>query len=149
MVEISRYLKMTLFSRWFNYFWPRDVIFGRKPLVGVGNVGLAHHWAIKVNLALTMYRKDLVTLYITQQYQSKVEDFFQVFVPFPEYLNFNNWKKMPIKINLPYFRLIKSLRNTVFAPIQQGTEKIRSCSALNTEHQYILLASGPPECMRT
>ena len=56
---------MTIFSRWFNYFWPRDVIFGRKPLVGVGNVGLAHHWAIKVNLALTMYRKDLVTLYIT------------------------------------------------------------------------------------
>ena len=41
---------MTIFSRWFNYFWPRDVIFGRKPLVGVGNVGLAHHWAIKVNL---------------------------------------------------------------------------------------------------
>jgi len=35
-------------DRWFNYFWPRDVIFGRKPLVGVGNVGLAHHWAIKV-----------------------------------------------------------------------------------------------------
>ena len=54
-VEILWYLnKMTIFSRWFNYFWPRDVIFGRKPLVGVGNVGLAHHWAIKVNLALTI-----------------------------------------------------------------------------------------------
>ena len=63
MEEILRYLKMTLFSRWFNYFWPRDVIFGRKPLVGVGNVGLAHHWAIKVNLALTMHMKDLVTLH--------------------------------------------------------------------------------------
>merc|ERR1719270_1296797 len=41
-------LSWIILDRWFHYIWPRDVIFGRKPLVGVGNVGLAHHWAIKV-----------------------------------------------------------------------------------------------------
>jgi len=35
-------------DRFINYLWPREVVFGKKPLVDVAGVGIAHHWAIKV-----------------------------------------------------------------------------------------------------